>query len=185
MIYFLGFRSDTMNVKDAIIKTQSIRRYLDKDVSDEIINDLLEMARISASGNNAQPWRFKVVKDAETKKLLEENNIFKQKFVTQAPVIIFCFADPSAYPDAKMIPRVDDNGKLRSYRDVSIASQNLILRATELGLGSCYVGWLDKEKIKDVLNVPKEFVIPYAITLGYADGEFPKTPRRAMKEIVL
>ena len=156
-----------MDVKEAIEKRHSVRAYSSKEVPVELVNELLEAAKSAPSGNNAQPWHFVVVKSEEQKKLLRESEIFMQDFVYSAPVIIVCCANPSAF--TKNVSGFDDDNKTRAVRDLSISSAFLVLRATELGLGTCYVGWVKKDKIKQVLKLKKDYIIPYVITLGYPD----------------
>jgi len=156
-----------MDVKEAIKRRYSVRAYSDKDVPRELVNELIEAAELAPSGNNAKPWHFVVVRSEEQKKLLRENGIFKQDFVYSAPVIIVCCADPSAY--TKNVSGFDDDNKTRAIRDLSISSAFLVLRATELGLGTCYIGWVKKEKIKQVLEIEKGYAVPYVITVGYAN----------------
>ncbi len=105
-----------------------------------------------------------------------------QDFVYTAPLIIICCGDPSVYTNAEA---VDDANELRAIRDLGISSQNLVLRATELGLGTCYVGWMDKEKVKSVLGIPEHFVTPYAITVGYAAKAAKETSRLPVEDILL
>ncbi|MBT7402163.1 nitroreductase, partial [Candidatus Woesearchaeota archaeon] len=67
--------------------------------------------------------------------------------------------------------------------DLSIASSFLALRATELGLGSVFVAWIRRDKIKEVLNIPKEYIIPFVLPIGYpAEDPSPK-PRKKLNEI--
>jgi len=173
-----------MNVKKAIAKRRSIRKYKDKKVSNFLIKELIDAARLAPSGNNAQPARYFIVKDEDIKRRLKKDKVFKQDFVYEAPVIIVCCGNPEAYPKAKLEPEFDDLYKIRAVRDVSIASQNLVLRATELGLGTCYIGWGHKDIIKKVLGVPKNYVVPFVITLGYP-AERPKArPRKSIKEFL-
>jgi len=174
-----------MNVKEAIEKRRSIRKYKSKEISEELLNEILEAARLAPSGNNAQPWKFKVIRDEETKDKLKQNGIFKQDFVYSSPVIIVCCADPDAYPQGKFEPGFDDSNEFRASRDLSLACQNLVLRATDLGLGTCYVGWMNKDKIKEVLDLPKTYIIPYIITIGYADEKPSVSSRKAKKDIIL
>jgi nitroreductase len=172
-----------MDVKNAIEKRRSIRKYKDKDVPEYLIKQVIDAARLAPSGNNAQPSRYFIIKDDETKKMLKKNKIFMQGFVYEAPVTIVCCADPHAYK--KSVTGFDMTNDTRAIRDLSIAASFLVLRATELGLGTCFVGWVDKEKIKDVLNIPKEYIVPYVITLGYPDEKPAKRPRKNIKEILL
>lgn len=172
-----------MDVRKAIEERRSIRKYDGREVSDELVKELIDAARLAPSGNNAQPSRYLVIRDDETKSKLKKNNIFVQDFVYEAPVIIACCTDPSVY--SKNVEGLDSSDETRAIRDLSIASAFLVLRATELGLGTCYVGWIDKEKIKDVLGISKENLVPYVITVGYSDEKVRPIPRKDISEILL
>ncbi len=174
-----------MNIKAIIRKRRSVRKYKDKKVPNILIEDLIDAARLAPSGNNAQPARYFIVKKEETKKKLKENKVFKQEDIYQAPVIIVCCGNPEAYPREKLEPGFDDSFEIRAIRDVSIAAQNLVLRATELGLGTCYVGWRHKGRIKKVLGIPNNYVVPFVITLGYP-AERPKARlRKKISEVLI
>ncbi len=172
-----------MDVKQAIRKRRSIRKYLDRAVSDELISELIDAARLAPSGLNAQPSRFLVVKDEKTRSRLRENNVCAQDFVCHAPAIIVCCTDPGAYK--KNVEGMDSTDKTRAIRDLSIASSFLVLRATELGLGTCFVGWADEARIKEVLGIPEGYLVPFVITAGYP-AEKPKAmPRKMIDEVLL
>jgi nitroreductase len=161
-----------MNVIDAIRERRSIRKYQNKDVPKGAVRDIIEAARLAPSGNNAQPWKFIVLRKEEIEKL---KGVFPQDFVYTAPVIIVCSGCPDYYKSKDK----DDLNETRANRDVSIASGFMVLRATELGLGTCYIGWLDRKKIKKALKIPENHVVPFAITLGYPAGEpRPKSVRK-------
>ncbi|MFH1505393.1 MAG: nitroreductase family protein [archaeon] len=173
----------SMNVKEAIESRRSIRKYKDKKVPDNLITEVINAARLAPSGNNAQPSRYLIVKDDKAKKKLKDNKIIRDEWAYDAPVIIVCCADPKAY--TKSVEGWDDANKLRAIRDMAIASSFLVLQATELGLGTCYCGWIEKEKIKKVLGIPQHFIVQYVITLGYP-AETPKSrPRKEIDEILL
>jgi len=172
-----------MNVEKAIESRRSIRKYLDRDVPGDLILELMEAARLAPSGNNAQPWKFFVVSDDEIKNSFRNENVFPQDWVHSAPVIIVCCGDPGAY--SKNVAGVDDADCARALRDLSIASSHIVLRATELGLGTCYVGWRDEDKIKRILGISGDYVLPYVITVGYADENPDARPRKDINEIML
>ncbi|MFC1770232.1 nitroreductase family protein, partial [Nitrospirota bacterium] len=88
-----------MNVKEAIESRRSVRRFSSAPVSDEVVQELLEAARLAPSGCNAQPWRFKIVRDRETKVKLA-HAAHRQPFIARAPVVFVCCAEISTYIDA-------------------------------------------------------------------------------------
>lgn len=157
-----------MEVLEAIKKRRSIRKYKDTPVSQEIITELLEAARIAPSAYNAQPWKFMIITDREIFKKFKEESVFTKEFIYSVPLIIVCCVVDDSYPS-----RAEDKFPLRdlALEDISIASQNMILRATELGLGSCYIGVISREKLRKVLGIPKKYIVPYVITFGYSDEE--------------
>ncbi|MFH1589860.1 MAG: nitroreductase family protein [archaeon] len=172
-----------MNVKSAIQSRRSIRKYKDKPVPDKLINEIINSARLAPSGNNIQPSKYLIIKDEKTKKELKDNKVIRDGWEYKAPVIIVCCTNPEAY--TKRDKNWDEENKIRAIRDLSIASSYLMLQATELKLGTCYVGWIDKEKIKEVLKIPKHYIVPYIITLGYPDESPGPRPRKEMNEIIL
>lgn len=173
-----------MSVKTIIAERRSIRKYQDKEIPTNLIKEVINAARLAPSGNNAQPARYFIVKDKKIKQKLKENKVFKQEFVYQSSVIIVCCGDPESYPKEKLEPGFDDPFRIRVVRDVSIAAQNLVLRATELGLGTCYIGWRHKGRIKKALGIPKNYVVPFVITLGYPAESPEARPRKSLKEIL-
>ncbi len=171
-----------MDVKEAISKRRSIRKYKRKGVPLNLIRELIDAARLAPSGSNTQPCRYYIVKDEETKGRLKENRIFEQDFVYLAPVIIVCCSDVQSYRQG--VKGWSEENEKRALRDLSIASAFLVLRATELGLATCYVGWMKKDKIKDVLDIPRHYIVPFVIAVGYANEQPKPLPRKSIDEIL-
>lgn len=171
-----------MNIKEAIDTRKSIRKYKDRPIPEEIINELLDAARKAPSAKNAQSHRYFIVKDKKTKDKLIKNGAFKQPFVNEAPLIIVCCADPGQYPKSA---DVDESPGNYALIDLSIATSFLILRATELGLGTVFVAWIYRDKIRKVLNIPKNYIIPFVIPIGYpAENPAPKS-RKDLSDILI
>ncbi len=170
-----------MDVIEAIKKRRSIRKYKDTPVSEEIINELLQAARLAPSAYNAQPWKFMVITDREIFKKFKEESVFTKEFIYSVPLIIVCLVADDSYP-----LKAEDKFPLRdlALEDISIASQNMVLRATELGLGSCYVGVMSREKLRMILDIPKKFIAPYIITLGYSDETPGERQLKNLDEII-
>lgn len=171
-----------MNVKETINLRKSVRKYKDEQIPEEIIRELLEAARKAPSAKNTQSHRYFIVKDKDAKDELIKFRVFKQPFVNDAPLIIICCADPSQYPKST---DVDEPPVNYAYIDLSIAASFLVLRATELGLGTVFVAWIYREKIKEILNIPQNYIIPFVIAVGYpAEDPNPK-PRKDLQEIIV
>ncbi len=142
-----------------IIKTRkSVRSYTDQNVEDEKITKVLEAARLAPSAKNKQCWRYMVIKDAQT-----INEICKaakgNKWLKDAPVVIVACGNK----DESFI-RDDFN----YYAiDVAISFEHLVLVATEEGLGTCWIGSFEEDKIKAILNIPDEYDIIALTPLGY------------------
>jgi len=169
-----------MNVKNAIHQRESIRKYKNKKVSEEIIKDLIDAARRAPSAKNTQSHKYFIVKDEKTKNELKKHNVFRQPFVYDAPLIVICCADPKKYP--KKVD-IDNTSKDYALIDLSIASSFLVLRATELGLGAVFVAWIYRNKIKEILNIPKNYIIPFVIPMGYPTGERRDPSLRSRKKM--
>jgi len=171
-----------MSVEEVINQRRSIRKYQNKKISDEIIEELLDAARKAPSAKNVQSHKYFVVKTQDIKDELIKNKVFKQPFVNDAPLIIVCCADPSQYPKSVDVDEIPEH---YAYIDLSIAASFLVLRATELGLGTVFVAWIYREKIKEILSIPENYIIPFVIPIGYPDEEPPEKPRKNLNEITL
>ena len=149
-------------------KRRSIRKYKDKEIPADILVEILETARLAPSGANKQPWQLVVVTDPQVKKGLVP--ICKeQKFV----------ADCSAF-----IAAVDEAGQKWVKVDAAIALEHIALAAVDRGLGTCWIGAFDPEKMGAYLGLPSGRQVTVCMTLGYPDEEPEARPRKEMKEIV-
>ncbi|NLY77511.1 MAG: nitroreductase [Tissierellia bacterium] len=164
-----------MDVFTAIQNRRSIRKYMDKPVEEEKLYKVLEAARLSPSAKNQQNWKFIVVKDKEIKSKLVKEAI-KQPFVEQAPIILVsCGTEPDSIMKC---------GQPRYTVDLSIATAYMILEAYEQGLGTCWLGSFDEDKVKEILGIPDKVRVVAITPLGYpAETPFMR-PRKDIKEIV-
>ena len=165
-----------MDVIDAIRKRISVRSFLDKSIEDGILKLILEAARLAPSAKNIQEWVFIVVKDKNTRKKLMQA-AKNQAFVAEAPVVIACCATVTDY---KMTC-----GQSAYPIDLAIAITHMTLEATELGLGSCWVGAFYEEQVKEILKIPNDVRVVELLALGYAKaGQVEKQSRKTLDEIV-
>lgn len=149
-----------MNMKEKyvienIYSRRSVRSYVEgKQVEEEKIEQLLKAAMAAPSACNIQPWEFIVVNDDSTVKVLREN-IDYGKY--NAPLIIVVCGNP------KFIPWDNDNGEI----DCSAATENMILAATAMDLGSVWIGGFDPIKIRSILDIPEEVEVISIVYVGY------------------
>lgn len=152
-----------MSVFDVILSRRSIRRYKDKEVPKDVLDNIVEAGRQSPSAANRQPYRFVIVTDAELKKAISG---LVSRFVKSAPVVIVGCANPKAMLTGKW-----------STVDTAIALENMVLAAWSLGVGSCWIGSFDEEKVKSSLKIPHDWKVVALVCFGYP-AETPKQRKK-------
>ncbi|HTZ11859.1 MAG TPA: nitroreductase family protein [Candidatus Margulisiibacteriota bacterium] len=166
-----------MDVMKAIRKRCSVRSYQDKAVEEEKLNSILEAARLAPSAGNRQEWRFIVVRDKDTRQRLMKA-AKNQPFVGQAPAVIACCAKTDNYAMTC--------GQLCYPIDLAIAIEHMALKATEEGLGTCWIGAFYEDQVKELLNIPKDIRVVQLLALGYPAQSCPEGKDRLnLKEIVM
>ena len=164
-----------MDVFKAIKKRRSIRHFQPKPVPKDFEEKLIAALIWAPSAGNLQSRKFFFVKNQEVKEKLVDLALY-QKFVLEAPLVIVACAD------SRIKWRYSERGRsLYTICDTTVSIENLMLQATELGLGSCWVGSFDEGKIRKILNVP-DYLKPIAvIPIGFP-AEEPEAPPRVKKE---
>ncbi len=160
-----------MDVLEAIRNRRSIRSYQNREVSVEKLTQVLEAGRWAPSAHNSQSRRFIVVRDEATRKHLARIATYGS-FLAEAPVAIAVVIDPSA--------------SNHPVEDGAAATQNMLLAAHALGLGSCWIGSYGsgyEERAKRVLGIPDDKRLLSLISLGYA-AESGSTSRLNLDRIV-
>ena len=156
-----------MKFKEVIKKRRSIRKYKDTPVPKEQILEILEAARIAPSASHRQPWHFIVVEDKETIQKLA-----KSEWAATAPVMIVGLADQAASP-------------VWCINDLGVAFEHIVLAATDLGLGTCWMGQSNREDlVKSLLDVPDNFKVVALTTLGVPDETPAVKERKSLDAIV-
>ena len=171
-----------MNLYELINKRQSERRYdAERKVSREDIIKCLEAARLAPSACNSQPWKFVVVDSPDILPYMAKAaaGMGMNKFAAQAPVLIAVVLEKMNFT-ARMGSVIKD----KEYRllDIGIAVEHFCLQATELGLGTCIMGWFDEKKVARLLEI-KNRRIPLLIALGYPTGEKRQKVRKQIDEM--
>jgi nitroreductase len=164
---------------EAVRKRRSVRRYQEKNIPSSILEEIFEAARLAPSASNRQPWKFVVVQDEGLKQKVMEASILHgklQPFIVEASVIIAgCATDVS---------HIMPNGVPSHHVDLSIALEHISLQAAELGLGSCWIGAFNQEKVKDLLKITENAAVVCLMTLGYPAGNSLQRKRKPLEDII-
>jgi nitroreductase len=200
-----------LTIKEAIEKRRSIRKYTSDPIPDEYIDEILNSARLAPSGCNAQPSRFKIVKQADIKTKLA-HAAHDQTFIATAPVVIVCCADIQGYLDGT-VSGIQDLGKIGAVENrivsfiqnktesittieinelgpkiavnVAIAIEHMVLRAMDFGLGSCWIRLMDEQKIKDLFGWGDNISVIALLPIGYPAESPDARKRLQLKDILI
>jgi nitroreductase len=163
-----------MTVQEAILSRRSIRKYSDRPIEPEKLKLVLEAARLAPSATNGQNWLFIVVQDKEKlAELVEAAD--GQKFVGEAPAAIIACATSR---------RVMACGQPTDTIDCSIAMSFILLQAQELGLGTCWLGRFNADRVKKICDIPEEVSVIAMTPLGYPAESPAARPRKAAEEVI-
>lgn len=164
---------------EAIKGRRSIRAYTSEPVSDEEIEKLIDAARFAPSAGNIQPWHFIVVKDAKNKQKLAIAAL-DQSFIEEASVVIVVCAD-----ETQSSQGYSSRGTtLYCIQDTAAATENILLAACALGLGTCWIGAFREELVKKALGAPPNIRPVAIVPVGHA-AEKPETrSKKVLKEII-
>jgi PPOX class probable F420-dependent enzyme len=193
---------------DALLGRRSVRRYLNREVPEEVIERVLEAARWAPSPHGRQPWRFAVLRREETKtrlaeamgeewranlemdgqsaEVVEKRLQGSRKRLLDAPVLVLlCLysEDLDVYPDAVR----QQSETMMAVQSLGAAAENALLAAYSLGLDA---GWVCAplfcpEKVTKALGLDPGLIPHALLTLGYAEGDPPKRRgRKSLDELV-
>ncbi len=167
-----------MNIDEMMHSRHSIREYQKKEVDNAIIGQILESVKHAPSSGNIQNWRIGIIKDKEKKEKIAKSCL-DQLWMSQAPVfLVIC------YDERNIKVLYPKNHEEFSIQNTAIMSSYIMLKATSLNLGACWIGIPKKEEIRSILKLP-DYIIPSVIlTLGYPTGEYKKTTRNKVREMI-
>lgn len=148
-----------MHIDKLFLQRKSVRSFSNKEIDKETIVELLNAARLAPSAVNYQPWRFFVCTTEDMKQRIVES--YPRKWFQSAPLYIVACADKSQ--SWKRSADNKDHGNI----DVAIAVTHLMLKATELGLGTCWVCNFDASVLTDALNLDNVLEPVAIIPIGY------------------
>jgi nitroreductase len=197
-----------VELSDIIASRRSIRKFRQEDISAATVRLLLDAARLAPSGSNLQPARFIVAQSPAAKEALGRYTPYK--FIVKAAVVFVCCADLTAITtrerrvgellqegafegvdmdmnDASAANPVMDAAAVRAYlsMNVAIAIEHIVLKAVDLGLGSCWLGRFDRDKVKEFLSLDESIYPVVLLPVGHPDQSPKARPRFALDKLVL
>ncbi|MEM3226862.1 MAG: nitroreductase family protein [Thermoplasmata archaeon] len=153
----------------SIMDRKSVRKFLDKEVPEDILIKILDAAKYAPSAWNSQPWRFIVIKDRDHLKKLAEL-IPYGKFMDKVPMAIAIVANP-------------EESNLWCI-DGTCATENLMIAASYFDLGTCWVADADQPEIKKILKIPLSWKVITVTPLGYPETAPKEKLRKDLKELI-
>lgn len=162
---------DSQTFLEFIKGRRSIRSFQDKPLKEKEIEMILEAGRWAPSASNRQPWEFIVIRN---KVILEKisKTAFYGKFMKGIPVAIAIVAKINTSPKWYLI-------------DTSLVSMNMMLMAWSLGIGTCWIGAMNREKAKEIIGLGIKDHLLTVLPFGYVKGEIPEpTSRKPLNKIV-
>lgn len=183
-----------MELKETIKFRRSIRKFKNTDVSKEIIEDLIDCARLAPSAKNRQPWKFVVVKD-DIKNQIADIMIEKEKnskFSLERKIYNYNSSVLSTAKTIKESPiliivlkNYEDNWIIGDLLSVGAAIEHICLRATDLGLGSLWIRDIVYTK-KEIANLicHSNMEVISAISIGYPNENPNQRPRKNLDEVL-
>ncbi len=168
-----------MDINECIGTRRSVRRYRTKRVEWDKIGSILDAGRYAPSAGNLQSWRFVVVEDEKRRQDVAEA-CNEQHWMNQAPVHVVVCADST-----KSEQFYGDRGKeVYSVQECSAAMQLMLLEATKLGLGSCWVGSFNEDMLKRACRIPDNVKPQAVLVFGYAAEHEPMPERYTIQDTV-
>lgn len=188
----------TVETFETLAKRQSIRKFKDDPIPQDVLDQILKAATLAPSGKNKQPWKFYVVRGEKRTEMIAEmqkgmdrlgaegintgSARYTIRVLEQAPVTVFVFNPTSRHP---LLPRdvQEVYSDLVDIQSVGAAIQNMLLAATDLGVGSLWICdvYFGYEELCAWLGEPGEMIA--AVSLGYADHEPRPRPRKPVSEV--
>jgi len=147
-------------IYEKIVSRRTVRKYLQKEVPEEILKKCVDAARLSPSAMNLQPLKYIIVNDEKLLKLVFSTLRWAGYLPEYQP-------SEDEMPRAYIVILLDKNISEHSGHDAGIAAMSISMVAYDEGLGSCILGSVDREKLRKILKIPENLRIILVISLGY------------------
>lgn len=163
----------TKSLDGIISERKSIRKYTDQSVDDQLVEMIIESARLAPSAVNFQPWKFYICRSEEAKKVVRQS--YSREWFNSAPLYILACGDRQ---QSWKRPR---DGKDHLDIDIAIAVEHMVLKITELGLGTCWVCNFNPQTVKEGLQLGENVEPIVLLPVGYPENVDPDSGNRKRK----
>jgi nitroreductase len=154
-----------MNIKEAILKRRTIRKFQQEKIDAQILYELIDFARLAPTGINLQPLKFALIKETQTLNEIFPNTKWAGYLADGAP-------KEDERPAAYIAVLGDLSLKKEFQTEAGAAIANITVGALEFGLGSCWLGAINRREIMKILNLSEEnYSLLYLVALGYPKQE--------------
>lgn len=157
-----------------IKERRSVRKYIDKNIPEETLKEIIDCARLAPTGNNRQAWSFLVITDSEIKSKIASYARYG-RFIEEAGACIAVF--------------VNQDKATSPIQDAAAATENIMIAAKSHDLGTCWVNSYQKEhskKIKELVNCPQEMELMTLMSIGYYDEDDVSMPsKKSLSEVIV
>jgi nitroreductase len=148
---------------------RSIRQYHPDPVPEEMVRQILQAGQWAPSASHRQPWAFVVIRDPKIREQVAKHAayyVIRWAHVQEAPLLIVLCGHRKSHVYRQFL-----------HEDIGLAGGQMMLQAKALGLGTCWIGGLDRKAIARILKVPDEWEIVGLLTVGFP-AEQPRAPKR-------
>ena len=166
-----------MDVLEAIMQRRSTRRFSSRTVPDELLKELVKAGALAPSASNLQAWQFYLLTDPA---LVRRVDLFSPGLSGNPPVIMAICSDME-YAAKHGSPNSEVYGCIM---DASMAAENIMLRAVELGLGTCAIKSYNEAAVRKLLKLPPHYRMELLISIGYPEGVPRQRRLRPMEELL-
>lgn len=155
-----------MELNKVISWRRSVRRFKDQPIEREKLIEILNAARVAPSSSNSQPWHFIIVEDKDKIETIARAAPSGTRSIISfarnaAAIVVACYKKRITHHLARIF------GHENHLIDIAIATDHLVLRATDLGIGTCWIGWFDEKELQRLLKIPRGYRVAALVALGY------------------
>ncbi|MFW5980852.1 MAG: nitroreductase family protein [Halanaerobiaceae bacterium] len=158
-------------VIETIKKRRSIRHYIEKEIPEEILRDIVDCGRLAPTGYNNQPWSFVVVTDKNIREQVADA-AGSGDFIREAGACVAVFCDKNAET---------------ALEDASAATENMMIAAEAYNLGTCWVNSYKKghtDEVEQILNCPENKELMTLFAVGYYENNNKDVSKKSLSEVM-